>query len=336
MISKKMVMLALMIVFVFVAYTTLFTLSKRLKMLGTSRTESEKGDEKQKWSSLRSKERLYESVKFKPPQRSKIFTVDEPDFCHRNHDLNIITYVHSAINETAKRKVTRETWAKAGEFDSTVKTALVFMVGLAKTKEEKKILLEESQLYHDIVQGNYIDTYHMLSYKALASLEWVASHCSHVPWTLHTDDDVLIDFFLLTRLLKKFADKKSFLCYTWDNSNVRRKGRWHVGPEEYPETKYPPYCAGAVWVVATPLIHQLLHAIDNAPFLWVDDVYITGILAKAAGIGHSQLLKKYIVQNYINQDGIKDAHLGEKIAWIHILDRTFWWQKILTHYRYVS
>ena len=181
-----------------------------------------------------------------------------------------------------------------------------------------------------IFQGDYTDSYHTLSYKALASLNWVSNHCSHVPWTLHADDDVLLDLFLLTRFLKVVDREDSFLCYTWKHSPVRRSGRWLVQPKDFQWNMYPPYCSGAVWILATRLIQRLLNATRRSPFLWVDDVYVTGILAKGASIGHFEYLKEYI-----KKDDISGKDIGKIIAWVHILNREQWWQKILSHYSYV-
>ncbi|KAG0715560.1 Beta-1,3-galactosyltransferase 5 [Chionoecetes opilio] len=122
--------------------------------------------------------------------------------------------------------------------------AVVFMVRQAKTEEEETILREESERYHDVVQGNYTDSYHMLSYKALSSLIWVTRHCSHVPWTMHADDDVLVDVFLLKKFLDTNDTRDSILCYPWGNSSVRRYGKWCVRHSEYPEDMYPTYCGG--------------------------------------------------------------------------------------------
>lgn len=80
------------------------------------------------------------------------YMIEEADFCHRHSKLDIIVYIHSSLGKAEKRQETRLTWASAGLYDSSVKMAVVFMVGLAKTKEEEIILKEESQHYHDIVQ----------------------------------------------------------------------------------------------------------------------------------------------------------------------------------------
>ncbi|XP_066977035.1 beta-1,3-galactosyltransferase 5-like [Macrobrachium rosenbergii] len=259
------------------------------------------------------------------------YTISESDFCSRHPDLQIIAYVHSSVSETEKRRITRETWARASEFDSGVKVGVVFMVGSAKTPREAAIVREESQAHRDIVQGEYDDSYHTLSYKALASLRWVSIYCPRVPWTLHADDDVLLDLFLLTRFLKEVHKEDSFFCFNWKGSEVKRFGKWQVSRTEFLEKNYPPYCSGAVWILATHLVYRLLNATRQEPFLWVDDVYITGILAKRAGIGHFGHLKEFL-----RIEKITPSDLGKFVAWVHIPDRGRWWRTMLSYYGYMK
>ncbi|XP_045615395.1 beta-1,3-galactosyltransferase 5 isoform X2 [Procambarus clarkii] len=261
------------------------------------------------------------------------FLIEEADFCRRRPNLSIVAYVHSSISSVEKRMETRETWASAGAHDASVRMGVVFMVGRAKTVHEQRVITDESRRFHDIVQGNYTDTYHLLSHKALMSLQWVSRHCLHVPWTLHADDDVLIDTFFLTKFLTTNTTSytNKIICYIWEKSMVRRSGRWCVPSVEFPEPFYPPYCAGGAWVMSTPLGSHLLEATSIAPFLWVDDVYITGVLAKYAVVGRSNKLKQYV-----RREGIIEEDLGRLMVWFEpSSSRKSWWLKLLVHRKYL-
>ncbi|XP_047490900.1 beta-1,3-galactosyltransferase 1-like [Penaeus chinensis] len=259
------------------------------------------------------------------------FLIEEEDFCSRQRRrLFLLAYVHSSILATRKRSHTRATWAGGKGYG--VGLGVVFMVGRARTPEEQRIVQEESRLHHDIVQGNYTDTYELLSLKALASLAWVSRHCSPVPWTLHADDDVLVDPFLLTSLLRRrlSREKNKFLCYPWKGSKVQRQGRWAVQYEDYPNATYPEYCMGAAWVVQTHVIPSLLSAAARVPFLWVDDVYVTGILAQGAAVKHSPWMRKFI-----SRENISEEDIGKKVIWYHLgEDRSAWWKLILGYHGY--
>ncbi|XP_069184854.1 beta-1,3-galactosyltransferase 1-like [Procambarus clarkii] len=260
------------------------------------------------------------------------FLVEEAHYCQKRPNLQVIAYVHSAIINIQQRDDIRATWGNASAYDLgniSVQVGLVFMVGRVKSSWERHIVQEESQHYHDIVQGDYVDHYHHLSYKALASLYWINKHCSHVPWTLHADDDAHVDIFLFYRALQELDDyhRQRFVCYQI-RSPVFRSGRWKVSYDEYPAEVYPRHCAGPVWFLQTKLIPRLLEASKVVPFLWVDDVYITGVLANNAGI------KILTFNKYFDIRKNDPRSIGKKVVWFsQIIPSRFWWKKILSYHR---
>ncbi|ROT70701.1 hypothetical protein C7M84_011000 [Penaeus vannamei] len=248
----------------------------------------------------------------------------EADFCRRRPRLQVIAYVHSAISRVQERRETRSTWANATASGLGVEIAAVFNVGRAKNQRERQIVQEESQRYHDIVQGDYVDSYRKLSFKALASLSWITQHCPDVPWTLHADDDVFIDVFLMLEYLREENPQGFFCNVMW--SQVMRSGKWAVSRQEYPSDKYPAFCSGEAWVLPTALLPRLLEASKSAPFLWVDDVYVTGILAQYAGIAHLGIGSE--------SRHIRPSDVGRVMAW-HSLedDRKKWWTILTRVYK---
>ncbi|XP_047476435.1 lactosylceramide 1,3-N-acetyl-beta-D-glucosaminyltransferase A-like [Penaeus chinensis] len=264
------------------------------------------------------------------------FLIEEADFCRRRPRLQVIAYVHSAISRVQERQETRSTWANATASGLGVDIAAVFMVGRAKGERERQIVQEESQRYHDIIQvrmqhhdsrqGDYVDHYRQLSLKALSSLAWVQHHCPQVPWTLHADDDVFIDVFLMKGILQDFRAEttEAFLCNSeW--SRTQRSGRWAVSHDDFRNDEYPVFCSGAAWVLPTRLLPRLLRASQTAPFLWVDDVYITGILARHAGVTH--LGTGYKAKH------IQPSDVGDVMVWYNVKDdRRKWWKKLTRFY----
>lgn len=90
-----------------------------------------------------------------PPDIPKKFLMEEADYCERRPNLQIIAYVHSSISRVKQRMETRRSWGNASAYDMglmNVSIGAVFMVGRAKNKLEQKIVQEESEKYHDIIQ----------------------------------------------------------------------------------------------------------------------------------------------------------------------------------------
>lgn len=183
-----------------------------------------------------------------------------------------------------------------------------------------------------MLQGDYGDHYQLLTYKALSSLYWVTQNCAHVPWTLHVDDDLLLDTFMLQKFIDKYNDSPTrdmFHCRVLAKMRVLRKGRWKVSRKELGLKRYPSFCQGTVWLLPTKEVPRLLEAVPLVKYLWVDDAYITGMLARKAKIKVSPIpTKLFGIGKY------SDADIGEKVAWFHIRNRTFTdlWPRILDHY----
>ncbi|XP_068220473.1 beta-1,3-galactosyltransferase 2-like [Palaemon carinicauda] len=255
--------------------------------------------------------------------KSVKYLIEEEDFCHRGKKYEIIGYVHSVISRAENRRVTRETWANA-----TNNIAVIFVVGLPKNDEERKLILHESRVYKDILQVDLSEDYHLLSYKGLSALSWISHHCQHVPWTLHADDDVLVDIFLLTMNLRSYDIKTTdhFYCNAM-YSKAMREGKWAVSYEEYPAVQYPVFCSGGMWVLPTKVIPRLLKASEEVPFLWVDDAYVTGVLAERANVSRHGDPDGY------GSDIIRTKDIGIYHAWHSIKgDRKYWWKKIVRIY----
>lgn len=179
-------------------------------------------------------------------------------------------------------------------------------------------------------QGDYGDHYNLLSYKALSSLYWVTRNCAHVPWTLHVDDDILIDTFLLQQFIHGMKDspqRNALHCRKMDEA-VQREGRWRVSRFEFSESRYPPFCQGAVWLLPTDQVPKLLRAASYVNFLWVDDAYVTGLLAAHANISIHD------IGDQIDNTILTLPDVGSRLAWVHLqlLKRTMEWPRILSHY----
>ncbi|KAK8767327.1 hypothetical protein V5799_005893 [Amblyomma americanum] len=96
------------------------------------------------------------------------------------------------------------------------------------------------------------------------------------------DDDVVVNVFALSSYVDSLAMKWNGIhCYL--HVKVRpprqRNSKWYVSKEEYPLEKYPAYCAGAAFMMRPVVLSALYEASKHVPIFWVDDVYVTGILA---------------------------------------------------------
>jgi hypothetical protein len=82
-----------------------------------------------------------------------------------------------------------------------------------------------------------------------------------------------------------FRYRKNVLyCNVQPRSAVLRTGRWAVSEDQFPDNRYPPYCPGLAFVTSIAAVQQLQKYSYNVRFLWVDDVFLTGVITQVAKI----------------------------------------------------
>jgi hypothetical protein len=219
----------------------------------------------------------------------------------------LLVYVHSAPKYYKRRIAIRETWANMFEH-----MRIVFMLGDSKDEEVKSQLKYEFNLYGDLVQENFLDSYHNLTYKGIMSLKWINEFCSRVKYILKVDDDMIVDVFLLWRHLKKLdefnlIEKKAILCNVWIKMKVMRKknSKWYVSPNEFKENYYGKYCSGSAYLITKDLAIDMYKVSKYIKFFWVDDYYVSGLLARASNATYFTFNKFYTLQSKFINDKFK-------------------------------
>ena len=71
----------------------------------------------------------------------------------------------------------------------------MFCTGSTLDENIQRSLEKESQEYGDLVQGDFLDNYYNLSYKAIMGNLWVAEFCSQAEFLVKTDDDMFVDMY---------------------------------------------------------------------------------------------------------------------------------------------
>ena len=203
--------------------------------------------------------------------------LQQPPGCLEPTPLLIL--VHSAPANRGLRHTLRETWASNRL--GLVKT--VFVVGHPKNKDLSDALRQEGEQHGDLLQGDFLDSYRNLTTKHLFALSWAALRCNFASWVLKTDDDQFVDTLHLPLLLSELkvpAGERLFLCQLLRRGPERDPGsKWFISEEEYPGSSYPPYCAGWAYLTNLPTINALLKAAPSLVQLWIDDLFVTGLVA---------------------------------------------------------
>ena len=141
-----------------------------------------------------------------------------------NDSVYLLVYVHSGPTNYQRRIVIRETWATRTLFPDL---RLVFMIGKTLDKNIMQAIQYENELYQDIVQEDFLDSYKNLTYKGVMALKWISIYCSNVKYILKVDDDIVINTFTLINHLKHLDKhhpnrQNCLFCLLWNGMNVMR------------------------------------------------------------------------------------------------------------------
>ena len=113
----------------------------------------------------------------------KTTRIEPNDICTQKSDsitddILLLVVVCSAVGNVEQRKTVRETWAKDQEDMEDVK--VVFMLGNSLNDSLQANVIHEAQVYGDIVQESFLDTYANLTIKSLMLLKWFSTSCRGV------------------------------------------------------------------------------------------------------------------------------------------------------------
>ena len=144
------------------------------------------------------------------------------EVCDSN--VYLLVYVHSSVENYQRRSIIRETWASRVIFPHL---RLVFMLGKSSNQILMQSVAYEFELYRDIVQEDFIDSYKNLTYKGVMALKWASIYCSRAKYILKSDDDVIINTFTLIKHLEHLERyqinlEQMILCLMWQSMPVVR------------------------------------------------------------------------------------------------------------------
>ncbi|KAK7506776.1 hypothetical protein BaRGS_00002251 [Batillaria attramentaria] len=234
--------------------------------------------------------------------RSKIINAFYPkliiqtrDLCPKD-DLFLLVVIPSLANKFLDRQAVRDTWASQFYGVSSWPRAklrhsikIVFFLGVTHASNSIK---QESALYGDIVQADFIDTYRNLTLKTAAMFHWATNYCPSARHVLKVDTDTFVNLPLLAELLEVVSARRDTYIIGYrvgtekNGTKVLRKkpSKWAVSVDEYPFPAYPMYTIGGSYVVTGNAIPLLLNAYQHMPSIPVEDALFAGILRKVAGV----------------------------------------------------
>ncbi|XP_056148260.1 beta-1,3-galactosyltransferase 2 [Lampris incognitus] len=212
------------------------------------------------------------------------YVLNQPAACE-NRKPFLVLMVPVAPGDVASREVIRKTW---GAPVPGVDTLTLFYVGLSKEGLNSYVqadLQRESREHADIIQMDFVDSYHNLTIKTMMIMNWLTTHCQGASYAMKVDADIFVNVFYLITLLDGRPRQDYITGSVIADGRPRRdsKSKWHLAKDLYPEDSFPPYVSGAGYVFSTDLAAKISKASRFVRMVPLEDVYV-GLCLHVLGV----------------------------------------------------
>ena len=230
------------------------------------------------------------------------------------NDSFIIIGVCSAITNIDKRQAIRTTWGQHSRLKRSL-IKLIFVLGATQNQTLNNFVQREKEQFDDILQLNLLDSDAELTHKTLSFYKWISTNNLHTDFVVKCDDDTFVNTAMLIKLLSSIDPQQNILLghlirqakpvhnstYRWhlsrDQSQIFRRFKSRqdtslrhnynldtniVLPSAEQKVKqylYPDYISGSAYITPFHLIDKIYKAAINQTVFWLEDIFITGIIA---------------------------------------------------------
>ncbi|XP_008570449.1 PREDICTED: lactosylceramide 1,3-N-acetyl-beta-D-glucosaminyltransferase [Galeopterus variegatus] len=209
-------------------------------------------------------------------------------------DVLLLLFVKTAPQNYNRRSAIRKTWGNEryiqSQLNANIKT--LFVLGTPnplKGEELQRKLIWEDQMYNDIIQQDFVDSFYNLTLKLLLQFSWANTFCPHAKFLMTADDDIFIH---MPNLIEYLQSLEQIGVQDFWIGRVHRgappirdkSSKYYVSYEMYQWPAYPDYTAGAAYVISSDVATKVYSASQTLnTSLYIDDVFM-GLCANKMGI----------------------------------------------------
>lgn len=204
--------------------------------------------------------------------------INHPEKC--KGDTFLLVVIKSVATQHDRREAIRKTWGKEQVVDGK-RIRTLFLLGKSSNKEEKrnhqKLVEYEDQIYRDILQWDFDDSFFNLTLKETHFLEWFHTYCPSVQYIFKGDDDVFVSISNILEFLELTDRRKDLFVgdVIFKAKPIRKKENKYYIPEAlYNKTYYPPYAGGGGFIMDAALARRLHWVANNTELYPIDDVFL--------------------------------------------------------------
>ncbi|GAB1599986.1 beta-1,3-galactosyltransferase 1-like [Argonauta hians] len=248
-----------------------------------------------------------------------MYLINPSRICAQKDEVFLLILIRTIFSQFERRMAIRETWGDKRNLRN-VSVVIAFLFGRDKDLHLQPSIQRESEIYKDIIQEDFIESYENLTLKTVMAWKWSKQYCPHATYVMVMNDEIFVDMFKLIPYLRQITLKPHYddhfaFCYFYPCCTaVYHKGKYEA--QNYSSTAYPEYCSGVAYAASMKVINQLYLMSIDTPMFMPDDAWV-GVLAEKLqlkfidtsnvfeGISvKSSILKKFMNPDYLGSGSI--------------------------------
>ncbi|XP_045205497.2 beta-1,3-galactosyltransferase 1-like [Mercenaria mercenaria] len=225
------------------------------------------------------------------------YLLENKYLCSSSETVDVVIMVYTATGNFDRRNIMRQTWLNRTLISSLGEARFIFLLGTVNDMAIQSEIDKEFKQHADILQGDFLDTYANLTLKGVMGLKWLSENCKNAKLLIKADDDIVINIYRFFEEVvpQMLLREQQVFCWRSARSIIFR-GVKHKSylPKNYfyGQHSYPLYCKGPFVFLTFDLVPLILKSASITPFLWLEDVYLYGlVMQNIPGISYKQFRK---------------------------------------------
>ncbi|XP_062406268.1 N-acetyllactosaminide beta-1,3-N-acetylglucosaminyltransferase 4-like [Sardina pilchardus] len=234
-------------------------------------------------------------------------------------DLYLLLAVKSTALHAERRAAVRDTWGQAGKIQGR-RIKLVFLMGRSEDQVQgqslQPLLQQESLLYGDILQWDFMDRFYNLTWKEIGFLSWFSRTCSSAQFVFKGDSDVFVNTGNLIEFLTAHKPVNHLFVgfiHRREPPIRDRRSKYFVPVEVHPAKLYPRFPSGGGYLMSRQTMLGLDVAAQKVELFPLDDVFL-GLCLEHMGV---KLIHHKGFLTFGMRDDLSDPCVYREIMLVH-------------------
>ena len=122
-------------------------------------------------------------------------------------DTRILIGIKTVPEGHNRREAIRKTWGNVTHYEN-FPAQVIFLLGMDSSSYKQNRAFEKLEKNDDLLVGDFVDSFHNLTYKDSLFLTWMKHECPSATYAFKGDDDTLVNPFELEKLVKEENDRQ--------------------------------------------------------------------------------------------------------------------------------